>query len=104
MAEIDSLIVKLDDNVADAEKLKLEDGDVLVVTSPQRLGAETYHHLADHLHSLVSNLGVNAQVLLLDGGMQAGLLKTSRLPKVEEPFTDVQRSVCDGTFGVKSQG
>ena len=84
------------------EKVKLEDGDVLVITSPHAL---TYDHavtIKQAASRVISNLGVHAEVIVLDQGLQAALLKTSQLPKVEEPLTDVQRSVRDGTFGVKS--
>ncbi|MET3899684.1 ABC-type sulfate transport system substrate-binding protein [Devosia sp. UYZn731] len=102
MADIDSLIVKLNENMAEAEKLKLEDGDVLVITSSHALSQHHAVAIRDAARATITRLGVRAEVMVLDAGLHAALLKTSQLPKAEEPLTDVQRSVRDGTFSVRS--
>lgn len=69
---------------AQIKKVKLEDGDVLVITCPDHLRVEIAAVIRDKAVGLLERLGVDAQVMILDGGMQAALLKTSQLPKHEE--------------------
>lgn len=83
MPDIDNLIVKLNEDVAQAEKLKLEDGDVLVIKADRPITHEHASAIREHGMALLQRLGVRGEVLVLDQGMHAELLKTSHLPKVE---------------------
>ena len=88
-------------------KMQAEDGDVIVLTTSERLTKAAADHLRDMLATVVADLKVNAKVLVLDSGLDIKIIKTSQLQTIGDcgdPLTEVQRSIRNGTFGVKSAG
>lgn len=61
------------------ERVKVEDGNVLVITSPQPLTREAADRVRAAGKAVIDRLGVQADVLVLDSAMQAALLKTSQV-------------------------
>jgi tetraacyldisaccharide-1-P 4'-kinase len=79
----------MNDIEAHFDEVKVEDGDVLVITSPRALTRESADRVREAAMSVIDRLGVEADVLVLDNGLQAALLKTSQLQQIdpEPPMT-----------------
>lgn len=75
------MIDKID---AEIERVKLEDGDVLVITSQSPVSMQQAKRTLDECRDVIRRLGVRAEVLILDKGLDAHLLKTSQLPTIED--------------------
>ena len=63
----------------EAKAEQLDDGDILVITAKDPLPDEAARQITAKCRQLISNLGVRAEVLVLDNGLGAHLLKTSDL-------------------------
>ncbi|MGB3042427.1 MAG: hypothetical protein WBB98_04505 [Xanthobacteraceae bacterium] len=63
-------------------KLEIEDGDCLVIMTPKVLRMEERTSVVEGCRHLLDKIGKDAQVIVLEGGMTASVLKTSQLPDV----------------------
>jgi len=70
-----------DDLIETIRKLAIEEGDVVVVKSEYQLSAEQAKRLTDKIAKTIAFAGREAQVLVLDKGMDIEVLKTSALPQ-----------------------
>jgi hypothetical protein len=62
-------------------KLEIEDGDCLVLTTPNVLSFEQRGRIHENASELLRRVNKEAQIIILEGGMTASVLKTSQFPE-----------------------
>ena len=65
----------MDDLEARVRKLDVEDGDLLVITSPRRLSMEQAKRLGQTIDQVAGAVGLKVTALVLDDGMDLKVIR-----------------------------
>ena len=65
----------MDDLEARVRKLDVEDGDLLVITSPRRLAMEQAKRLGQTIDQVAGAVGLKVTALVLDDGMDLKVIR-----------------------------
>ena len=56
------------------QKLKVEDGDVIVIKIPAKITKAEFGEVRKNAEDAMVNLGVKVKVIVLDGGIEMGVI------------------------------
>ena len=75
---------------ATVEKLKIEDGDLLIVTVPEGTKTANARQLRKGLETMLVHMGVHAHVAVVGEGMSLSLAKNTQLNDIFQMLDDLR--------------